>query len=305
MKATILSGLVALALGAFTTSCSNILEENGVLNSAAQSGMGELCINLTTDASLNVSTKSGEGEEDLSTSYESLKGDFEVTLTAPTGTTVAEGTLPTKAKYSEIENKTYTLPAANGYTLTAKYGEMREDFGWNCPIFEGTNDQINVTANNSTPAKVTCTLQNAIINVDLSELETENSKVEVTSLYATSGANGETKFYMKGASVDNGKELGKDTVYVKANVTANLVLEGTFKSTESSEPISFTTPATPIRPADASEVTQTKAKTKYNVKYTLSDSKGQITIGVVIDGKVTPVTINTQIDPYYNTNSGS
>ena len=65
MKATILSGLIALALGAFTTSCSNILEENGVLNSAAQAGMGELRINRTTDASLNVSTKSGEGTESV------------------------------------------------------------------------------------------------------------------------------------------------------------------------------------------------------------------------------------------------
>lgn len=303
MKTTILSGLIAVALGGLT-SCSNILEENGVINSSAQSGMGELRINLTTDASLNVSTKSGEEEEDLSTSYESLKGDFEVTLTAPTGTTVAGVTLPTNAKYSEIANTKYTLPAVSGYTLTAKYGEMNEDFGWNCPIFAGTNSQINVSAGAETPASVTCTLQNAIINVNLDNLS-KDSRIGITSLYATSGTNSETKFYMKGASVDNGKALGKDTVYVKAGVTANLVLEGTFTPTGSDTSISFTTPATPIRPTDASEGAQTTAKTKYNVTYTLSDSKGQIIIGIVIDGKVTPVTINTQIDPYNNTNSGS
>ena len=62
MKATILSGLIAVALGGLT-SCSNILEENGVINNVAESGMGELRINLTTDASLNVSTKGGEGTE--------------------------------------------------------------------------------------------------------------------------------------------------------------------------------------------------------------------------------------------------
>lgn len=304
MKATILSGLIALALGAFTTSCSNILEENGVLNSAAQSGMGELRINLTTDASLNVSTKGGEGEEDLSTSYKDLKGEFLVTLTAPTGITVAEGTLPKDTKYSQIETKKYTLPAADGYTLTAKYGEMSKDFGWNCPIFAGTNSQINVSAGTETPASVACTLQNAIINVNLDNLS-KDSRIGITSLYATSGTNSETKFYMKGASVDNGKELGKDTVYVKADVKASLVLEGTFTPEGSGTPISFTTPATPIKSTDATDNANTTARTKYNVTYTLSTSKGQITIGIDIDGKVTPVPINTQIDPYNNTNSGS
>ena len=55
MKARLLVGLLTVALGGLT-SCSNILEENGVINNVAESGMGELRINLSTDASVNVST---------------------------------------------------------------------------------------------------------------------------------------------------------------------------------------------------------------------------------------------------------
>ena len=70
MKAKLLVGLLTVALGGLT-SCGNILEENGVINNVAESGMGELRINLSTDASLNVSTKAET--EDLSSSYEKLK----------------------------------------------------------------------------------------------------------------------------------------------------------------------------------------------------------------------------------------
>ena len=59
MKARLLVGLLIVALGGLT-SCSNILEENGVINNVAESGMGELRINLVADGTLNVSTKSGD-----------------------------------------------------------------------------------------------------------------------------------------------------------------------------------------------------------------------------------------------------
>ena len=88
MKATILSGLIAVALGGLT-SCSNILEENGVINNVAESGMGELRINLTTDASLNVSTKGGEGTEPVNIngkSYDINTGDFNVTAVLSSST---------------------------------------------------------------------------------------------------------------------------------------------------------------------------------------------------------------------------
>ena len=57
MKARLLVGLLTVALGGLT-SCSNILEENGVINNVAESGMGELRINLVADGTLNVGTKS-------------------------------------------------------------------------------------------------------------------------------------------------------------------------------------------------------------------------------------------------------
>lgn len=293
MKTRLLSGLTALLLGGLT-SCGNILEENGVISNVAESGMGELRINLSTDASLNVSTKAET--EDLSSSYESLRGEFLVTLTAPSGTDLEGVELPYEKKFSEIENQTYTLPAVDGYTLTAKYDSMTGEFGWNCPVFEGTNP-INVTAGAKTDASVTCSLKNAIINVNLSEFETSESKVKVTSLYAYSGDNDQNKFFLKGEGVQEGKVLGRDTVYVKAGISAKLILTGTFLQ-DGSDPIAFTTPAQEITAERNSTTTE---KTKYNVKYSLQTTNGQMTIQIDIDGNVTVVPIDVKVNPYDST----
>lgn len=290
MKARILVGLVAVALGGLT-SCSNILEENGVINNVAKGDTGELRISLSTDASVNVSTKA---IEDLSSTYETLIDNFSVTLTAPSDVTVSDE-LPNGKLFSEIKGTTYTLPAGNGYTLTANYGSMAGVFGWNCPVFEGTNNTINVTAGAKTDASVTCELKNAIINVDLSALESPGSKVTVTSLYAISGDNDQTKFYLKGDGVESGKVLGTDTVYVQSGVSAKLVLTGTFQQEGSETPIAFTTPAQEIKAKDSEATT---AKTKYNVTYTLSTTDGQMKIAINIDGKVTVVPIAVPVNPY-------
>ena len=82
MKAKLVAGLVAIALGGFT-SCGNILEENGVINNVAQNGTGELRINLVADGSLNVTTKATE-----SISTEGIDTqNFEVTATPSKGST--------------------------------------------------------------------------------------------------------------------------------------------------------------------------------------------------------------------------
>ena len=72
-----LIGLAAIILGGMT-SCSNILEEDGVSNVITKGETGTLQINLVADGSLNVTTKS---EVDLTTDYSLFLDDFTVTLT--------------------------------------------------------------------------------------------------------------------------------------------------------------------------------------------------------------------------------
>ena len=88
MKARLLVGLLTVALGGLT-SCSNILEENGVINNVAESGMGELRINLTTDPTVEAITKAGS--EDPSNFFVQIDQQSYNYNTWKNGLTVAEG----------------------------------------------------------------------------------------------------------------------------------------------------------------------------------------------------------------------
>ena len=113
MKTRLLAGLTALVLGAFTSSCSNILEENGVINNVAESGMGELRINLSTDASLNVSTKATENVTNITDNQGTI------TVTTIKGEDVSGSpTLPTKGGTYKLPLGTYKLSAQNNNTMT-------------------------------------------------------------------------------------------------------------------------------------------------------------------------------------------
>lgn len=295
MKAKLVAGLVAIALGGFT-SCGNILEENGVINNVAQNGTGELRINLATDANLNVSTKSGE-TEDLSPLYASLMPNFLVTLTAPSGTSIPEGTtLPNGNKFSEIENIKYKLPASATYTLNAKYTSMNgADFAWDSPEFDGTNSNVTVTANKENEAKVTCKLTNSIIDIQTSSLTSSN--VTIGSLYVTTESSDVTeskRFMLVGTGVADGKNLSSNKVYVKTGVTPYLVLSGTLSQTGGSD-VTFKTKPTSILTEGTSA---TEAQKKYVVNYALSNTNGQLSIKITIDGKVTTAPITVTVDPY-------
>ena len=295
MKAKLVAGLVAIALGGFT-SCGNILEENGVINNVAQNGTGELRINLATDANLNVSTKSGE-TEDLSSLYASLMPNFLVTLTAPSGTSIPEGTtLPNGNKFSEIENIKYKLPASATYTLNAKYTSMNgADFASDSPEFDGTNSNVTVTANKENEAKVTCKLTNSIIDIQTSSLTSSN--VTIGSLYVTTESSDVTeskRFMLVGTGVADGKSLSSNKVYVKTGVTPYLVLSGTLSQTGGSD-VTFKTKPTSILTEGTSA---TEAQKKYVVNYALSNTNGQLSIKITIDGKVTSAPITVTVDPY-------
>ena len=295
MKAKLVAGLVAIALGGFT-SCGNILEENGVINNVAQNGTGELRISLATDANLNVSTKSGE-TEDLSSLYASLMPNFLVTLTAPSGTSIPEGTtLPNGNKFSEIENIKYKLPASATYTLNAKYTSMNgTDFAWDSPEFDGTNSNVTVTANKVNEAKVTCKLTNSIIDIQTSSLTSSN--VTINSLYVTTeslDATESKRFMLVGTGVASGMNLSSNKVYVKTGVTPYLVLSGSLAQ-EGGSAVTFKTKPTSILTGGASA---TEAQKKYVVNYALSNTNGQLSIKISIDGTVTTVPVNVNVDPY-------
>ena len=135
MKARLLVGLLTVALGGLT-SCSNILEENGVINNVAESGMGELRINLSTDASLNVSTKAEAGKENVQNITDN-QGTITVTTTKGNDV-IGNPTLPDKAGTHELPLGTYTLSATNDKTMST-------DFKWDWPVLATTPQEVKLT----------------------------------------------------------------------------------------------------------------------------------------------------------------
>lgn len=290
MKKSLLIGLAAVALGSMTA-CSNILEEEGIVSPSAKTGT--LTIGVEADGSVNVTTKSSE--ENLTEIYNSLLDEFKVELTAPSGVQLPDGLSGQNLLYKDIEGNIYKLPAKTGYSLRASYGTMDDkSFAWDCPVFEGTSSSFDVVANKLTTETVSCTLQNSIIDVNVTDLNTDSdggNGVIVTSLYAMVG-NDNNKFYLIGNEVENGKSLTNNILYVAANVDAKLFMEGYLESDINK---TFKTTATEI---EAEGATFTTGKTKYKVKYTLSNANGELQLVVSIDGRVTVVDINKVVDPY-------
>lgn len=300
MKATILSGLVALALGAFTTSCSNILEENGVLNSAAQSGMGELRINLTTDASLNVSTKGGEGTENVeigSKTYAINKDNFDITAI-----------LKESESNTTVTGKASTFPknvVAGKYTVTATYDQMGEQtLNWDKPSFSGTKD-VQVSTITPGTAEISASLTNSIVSIDSKTFTDFLGKASVEKLYVYAGekpADNKTGAYdlinteNGAASLKTGEQLfvknGQKDVHIyiqyKLNNSDTLLDHissiGTSSTTESG----------------AAEVKTVAAK-QYSVKYQLNEDNGSLQLKITIDKTIETVDINVPINPYPTT----
>ena len=291
MKAKLVAGLVAIALGGFT-SCGNILEENGVINNVAQNRTGELRINLVADGSLNVTTKAdGTININENKKYDNLIDQFKVTLASTTSTTV--NGLPTDTTYSSIKDQTYTVPTAgNPYKLTATYTSMGEKtFAWDTPEFSGEKADINAAANSKTEASVTCYLTNSIINVTTTDL-TADSKITINSLYLTIDGSEANKFVLIGEGKEDSKTLGTNTVFVKTGVSPKLTLKATLKDGTTGGHV-FTNTSNLISGSGTTE-----GKKQYNVTYSLNDQNGQLSIGINIDGTVTTVPVNVNVDPY-------
>lgn len=279
MKAKLVAGLVAIALGGFT-SCGNILEENGVINNVAQNGTGELRINLNQDPSVNVISKAGSFDGSKVTLSEAEIGEFDITVSDVTGL---------DGKYKDIKAKTATASAGE-HTITATYGNMTESFAFDTPCFSGTQN-VTVKANEAVTGNVTCTLSNSIIVIDAAALNTFTKDATITNIVAITGAvDNDTNLSSGTSLLDNEKQLKTGTLYVKSDLTdAKIVLEGVLKN-DNSRKFRAT--------ADIKKETSVGAGNKYNVKYTLSTSQGSLKITVNVNGAVTQQDIPVTINPY-------
>ena len=279
MKAKLVAGLVAIALGGFT-SCGNILEENGVINNVAQNGTGELRINLNQDPSVNVISKAGTFDGSKVTLSEAEIGDFVITVSDVT---------ELNGKYSAIKNKTATASAGE-HTITASYGSMTGDFAFDTPCFSGT-EKVTVKANEAVTGNVTCTLSNSIIVIDAAALNTFKTDATIANIVAITGEVTKESDLTSGTSLlDNGGELKTGTLYVKSDLTdAKIVLEGVLKNDSSRKFRAI---------ANIKKETNAGAGNKYNVKYTLSTSQGSLKINVDVNGVVTEQEVPVAINPY-------
>lgn len=285
MKATILSGLIAVALGAFTTSCSNILEESGLPNTTAQSGMGELLINLTTDGALNVSTKADVGI----TLSDEEKTKFVISGTKD-GKSVDLGTF---ADY--VNEQTKTVPKGTYSSITAIYTSMKDGavLAFDSPEFQGsTIKPVQVEANKEAPASITATLTNSIITV--SNIKDLTSTANITELFVYAGDaepnSDDGKF-----SLLSGQNTLNTTqkLYVKSGASnIHIVLKGTLKNDNNK---AFS--ATAIIKESGQNATE--AAKDYQVSYSLSDENGSLGMTITVNGDVTPAPIVVEpINPY-------
>lgn len=278
MKARLLVGLLTVALGGLT-SCSNILEENGVINNVAESGMGELRINLTTDASLNVSTKA-EVPSGITLTDEQKKS---FVLTATKGSDSKN--LGTYGSY------TTQLPTGT-WNVKAVYTSMDDNIvvDWDKPNFEGTTD-VTIEANKSTDATISARLTNSIIQVDINALTND---VTIEELYVYAGdksykpTDGEKKSLYEGGELISNKKL-----YVKEGTNnARIVIIGHLTSDQSK---TFNINKL-IEDTDQGSTTGRKL---YKVTYSLAP--GSTTITITIGDKVEQVDISVPVAPYEST----
>lgn len=268
-------GIAMLTAGALSA-CGNILEEP----SAAKAETGELCIELTTDATLEINTKSTESVNNILT----YQGTFSISMTPqstdfPTGTT-----LPTKeGTHKGIPVGSYNIKAFNNRTMT-------KDFEWNNPVLESTVETVTVKPGSQNKT-LTCTLQNSIIAVDAAAWTSLLSDVTVTAFQVV---NMET-VPAKGTTITGGTSLlaaGSTTtlnssmLYAKKDLqNVKIVLDGTLKSGSQQ---TFRASA-PIQPSTTNNVIG--SKNKYNVSFSLDNTKGQLVLNIKVDNTVTPVPI--------------
>ena len=283
-------GIAMLTAGALSA-CGNILEEP----SMAKATTGELSIELTTDASLEINTKATETE-----SVQNIldhQGTFAISMTPQTGTTVPTGTiLPTKeGTHKGIPVGSYNIKAFNNRTMT-------KDFEWNNPVLESTVETVTVKPGSQNKT-LTCTLQNSIIAVDAAAWNSLLSDVTVSAFQVVNMATVPTQGTITGGTSllasGNTNTLNSNMLYVKPDLqNVKIVLDGKLKNGTQKE---FRASA-PIQPSTTNNLIG--SKNKYNVSFSLDKTKGQLELKIIVDNTVTPVPIVIPIIIEENSSAG-
>lgn len=283
MKTRLLVGLVAVALGGLT-SCSNILEENGVINNVAESGKGYLRISLDQNNVIEVNTKtiSFDGAK-LTIPEEDMK-NFNIKATRKGEDSPIEGLT---GPYKDVKGSQVAVDPGT-YTLSASYSSMSDNFEFDNPCFSGS-DEVSVTAGDLTTGRVECALSNSIIQFP--NLSTFADKVTIDKLVAITGE-------VDDQAITNAADLSENiktkTLYVKPNLEgAKIVMKGKLKTDN--------TPFTAV--ANIGGNSQTSAQKVYNISYSLNSSQGSLTIEITVSDSVNPNPITITIDPYNNNNN--
>ena len=271
MKTRLLVGLVAVALGGLT-SCSNILEENGIPNSVAESGMGELRINLSTDASVSVVTKAIDAD-----------GDYRIKLTKQSDNTIIE------KKYSDFSNP---LKLANGkYTIEA-YNKLEDDvldFEWNAPYYKTSGTDEVTISGNKTSKELTCVRANSSLMVDTTLLGRNDDSSKILYVKSLTAKNGETSSLNL---IDSDHRLATDSVCVKAGIPATIELVAV--RMDNGKEITVSSPLK----KEGESAANIDPKKKYNVSYSIYAENGELTLSVKVNDEVKTVSVPVQIDPY-------
>ena len=249
----------------------------------AKATTGELSIELTTDASLEINTTATETE-----SVQNIldhQGTFAISMTPQTGTTVPTGTiLPTKeGTHKGIPVGSYNIKAFNDRTMT-------KDFEWNNPVLESTVETVTVKPGSQNKT-LTCTLQNSIIAVDAAAWTSLLSDVTVSAFQVVNMAT----VPAKGTTITGGTSLlasGSTTtlnsrmLYADQNLkNVKIVLDGKLRNGTQKEFRAYA----PIQPSTTNNLIG--SKNKYNVSFSLDNTKGQLVLNIKVDNTVTPVPI--------------
>lgn len=295
-------GLAAIVLGGMT-SCSNILEEEGVANVITKGETGTLCINIETDASFDITTKSGSDESVVSSTTTRIQ---EILLSVSTSEFKISGT--GQKTNSQLNGKVsdYGEPgknvAADTYpTITAEneYASSTTKVEFGKPHFQGSISNITVTANGVTkPTNFTVKLQNSVITIDKASLEKLKNEKSVTidKLYVRDpdfpDDSKKDRHLLDIANIDLSQLTIEDLLFVDPQVQeVTIVIEGSVSGGNFSFPHTINT----------QQQEGTYVPKNYFVSYKISEVNGKLELSVTVDNSIDEKKETITINPFPTT----
>ena len=249
---------------------------------------GKLSLALEADASVCVTTKA------TSTTSVTISDEVKNNLVI---TGIKNGNPITLGKSSDFaDGVTRAVPAGTYTELSATYSQMIGDLQFDSPMLAGKTTEIVTVTPNAAAAKasITATLTNSIITIDPGTFAELQKMATITKLYVYTGTAAdptkENPEYSLLSAV-NTLETGK-TLFVKPGLSNVYIrIEGKLIADETK---TFAT-SSPIKEKDG---TTTTAKKNYNVKYSLSNTQGTLTLSINVNGTVEIVEIPVEVNPY-------